>query len=119
MKLLTELKRRNVFRVAAAYLVSSWLIVQVVETIFPAFGFGDTAVRLVVIALAIGLIPTLVFSWAFEITREGLKREVDVEHEESIARFKGKHLDRFIMVALALVEGAARLQAAGARGAGP
>ena len=45
MNLLAELKRRNVFRVAAAYVVSSWLIVQVVETIFPAFGFGDAAIR--------------------------------------------------------------------------
>jgi len=100
-----ELERRNVIRAAMAYVVAAWLIIQVVETIFPAFGFGDTAVRLVVIVLAIGLIPTLVFSWAFEITREGFKREVDVEREESIARFTGKRLDRFIMVALALALG--------------
>lgn len=48
MKLFSELKRRNVIRVATAYVVASWLIVQVVETIFPAFGFGDDAIRLVV-----------------------------------------------------------------------
>ena len=47
MSLFNELKRRNVFRIAAAYVVTGWLIVQVVETIFPAFGFGDMAVRLV------------------------------------------------------------------------
>ncbi|NNK38454.1 MAG: hypothetical protein HKP03_08225, partial [Xanthomonadales bacterium] len=71
MSLFAELKRRNVIRVATAYVVAAWLIIQVVETIFPAFGFGDTAVRLVVILLAIGFLPTLVISWFFEITPQG------------------------------------------------
>ena len=68
MKLFSELKRRNVFRVAAAYTVLAWLIIQVVETIFPAFGFGDGAIRVVVITLSIGFIPALIFSWIFELT---------------------------------------------------
>jgi hypothetical protein len=102
MSLFTELKRRNVFRVAAAYIVAAWLVIQVVETLFPVFGLSDNAVRLVVIVLAIGLIPTLVLSWAFEITPAGLKREVDVVREHSITRFTGKKLDRIIMVMLAL-----------------
>jgi hypothetical protein len=62
MLLYHELKRRNVFRVGAAYIVSAWLLVQVVETIFPLFGFGDTPARIVVIVLAVGFVPTLVFS---------------------------------------------------------
>ena len=102
MSLFTELKRRNVIRVATAYVIAAWIIVQVVETIFPAFGFGDTAIRLLVIVLAIAFIPTLVFSWVFEFTPEGLKREVDVAREESITRFTGKKLDRIIMALLAL-----------------
>jgi hypothetical protein len=61
MSLISELKNRNVFRVAAAYIFSAWLVIQVVETIFPAFGFGDSAIRFVVIVFAIGLIPVLVF----------------------------------------------------------
>ena len=102
MSLFNELKRRNVIRVAMAYVVASWLIIQVVETILPAFGYSDVAIRYIVIVLAIAFIPTLVFSWAFEITPEGLRREVDVVSEHSITRFTGKKLDRIIMVLLAL-----------------
>ena len=102
MKLVSELKRRNVFRVAAAYIVAAWLIIQVVETIFPAFGFGDSAVRIATIILAIGLIPALILSWAYEITAEGLKLEKDVDRSRSIAPHTGKKLDRIIMVVLAV-----------------
>ena len=56
MSFFADLKRRNVFRVAAAYVVVAWLIIQVVETVFPAFGFDDAAVRIVVIVLVIGFI---------------------------------------------------------------
>jgi len=105
MSLLGELKRRNVFRVGAAYVVTSWLVIQVVETIFPAFGFGDVAVRITTIVLAIGLIPTLVFAWAFELTPEGLKKEKDVDRSDSITPQTGKKLDRLIMVVLALALG--------------
>jgi TolB-like protein/Tfp pilus assembly protein PilF len=102
MSLFNELKRRNVIRVAMAYVVAAWLIIQVVETILPAYGMGDAAIRLVVSLLTVAFIPTLVFSWVFEITPEGLKREVDVASENSITRFTGKKLDRIIMVLLAL-----------------
>ena len=105
MSLFDELKRRNVLRVAAAYVVVSWLIIQVVETVFPAFGFGDAAVRLVTIVLTIGLIPTLILSWAFEITPEGLKKEKDVDRSQSITPHTGEKLDRIIMVVMALAIG--------------
>ncbi|MBT8039573.1 MAG: hypothetical protein KJN78_04995, partial [Gammaproteobacteria bacterium] len=105
MTLFSELKRRNVFRVATAYVVAAWLLIQVVETILPAFGYGDFVLRLVVIVLVISFVPTLVCSWVFEITPEGLKREVDVVREESITRFTGKKIDRTIMVLLALALG--------------
>jgi hypothetical protein len=105
MSLFAELRRRNVFRVGAAYLVGAWLVIQVVETIFPAFGFGDAAVRIGVTVLAIGLVPVLVFAWAFEITPEGLKLEKDVDRSRSITAQTGKKLDRLIMVALALALG--------------
>jgi len=68
-----ELKRRNVLRVAAAYIVASWLIIQVVETLFPVFGLADGTIRVVVIVLAIGLVRIVIVSWAFEVTPEGLK----------------------------------------------
>ncbi len=105
MSLFNELKRRNVFRVAAAYVVVAWLVIQVAETIFPLFGFDDTPARIVVIVLAIGFIPSLVFTWAFELTPEGLKKEKDVDRTQSITSHTGKKLDRMIMVVLALALG--------------
>ncbi|MBT8084552.1 MAG: tetratricopeptide repeat protein [Woeseia sp.] len=102
MRLFDELRRRNVFRVAAAYAVLAWLIIQVVETIFPAFGFGAGAVRIVVITLAIGFVPTLIFSWIFELTPDGLKLDKHVSRAESIADRTGKMLDRGILVVLAV-----------------
>jgi len=101
LSFLNELKRRNVLRVGAAYIVSSWLLIQVAETIFPLFGYGDTPARLVVIVLAIAFIPSLIFAWVFEITPEGLKRDADVVREHSIAHVTGKKLDRIILVVLA------------------
>ena len=105
MSLFGELKRRNVFRVGAAYLVTAWLIIQVVETIFPAFGFGDAAVRTVTIVLAIGLVPALVIAWVFELTPEGLKKDRDVDRSQPLAEQAMKKLDRLIMVMLALALG--------------
>ena len=100
MSLYHELKRRNVFRVCAAYIVFAWLIIQVAETIFPLFGFDDGPARLVVIVLAIGFVPVLVFSWAFELTPQGLKRDNEVDPELSITPHTGKKLDRMILVML-------------------
>lgn len=79
MSIFNELKRRKVFRVAAGYFVSAWILIQVVETVFPAFGLDDAAFRMLVLVLAIGLIPTVILSWAFELTRGGLVAERDVE----------------------------------------
>jgi len=101
VSLYDELKRRNVLRVAAAYIVGAWLVVQVVETVLPAFGFGDSALRVVVIALAALLIPVLIFAWAFELTPEGLKREHDVERGKPATRRDTRQFDRMIMVVLA------------------
>ncbi len=105
MSLYRELKRRNVFRVAIAYLAASWLLIEVAETIFPLYGFGDTPARIVVTLLAIGFPLFLVFSWVFEITPEGLKLEKDVKREKSVAPQTGKKLDRVIIVLLALALG--------------
>ena len=102
MSLLSELRRRNVIRVGAAYLVSAWLIVQVAETIFPLFGFGDGPARLVVILLAIGLVPVLVLAWVFESTPQGLKRDSEVDRSSPEAGNGGRRLDHVVMVLLAL-----------------
>ncbi|MGB5336829.1 MAG: tetratricopeptide repeat protein [Woeseiaceae bacterium] len=105
MQIFVELRRRNVFRVAAAYLVSAWLIIQVVETIFPPFGFGDAAIRAVVITLGIGLLPVLIISWIFELTPDGLKLDKDVDRTQSVARHTGRLLDRAIVAVLILALG--------------
>ena len=100
-----ELKRRNVLRVGAAYVVAAWLLIQVAETIFPLFGFGDGPARIVVVVLAVGFIPVLIFAWAFELTPEGLKKDKEVDRSESITPQTGRKLDRMIMVVLALALG--------------
>jgi len=105
MSLFAELKRRNVFRVAAAYVVTAWLVIQVVETILPAFGFGDAAVRYATIAFAIGLVPVLVLTWVFELTPEGLKRESEVDHGRPASLQAAKRLDRVILAVLAVALG--------------
>lgn len=99
---LAELKRRNVFRVALAYAAGSWLLIQIVETLFPVFGLSDQAVRNFVLLLAIGFVPALVFAWLYEITPEGLKLERDVDRSRSLTPQTGKKLDRAIIVVLAL-----------------
>lgn len=106
MSLIAELRRRDVFRVGAAYLVAAWLVIQIAETLFPLFGFGDAPARIVVIVLAIGFIPTLVGAWVFKLTPEGLKRESGAdESTQSNSPEAGKRLDRIIIVALALALG--------------
>lgn len=105
MSLYHELKRRNVFRVGAAYIVAAWLLIQVAETIFPLFEYGDTPARSVVIVLAIGFPLFLLFSWVFELTPEGLKKEKNIDHAVTITRKTGKQLDRIIIVLLALALG--------------
>ena len=100
MSLLAELRRRNVLRIGAAYLVVAWLVIQVVETVLPAFGFGIVAVRIVTIVAAIGLLPALILAWIFELTPEGLKRERDVDRSVPVDRRTLRQLDRMIFLAL-------------------
>lgn len=102
MSFLAELKNRNVLRVAAAYTVVAWLVIQVVETIFPVYGLSDAAIRLVIMLLAVGLIPVVVFAWAFELTSEGFKKEKDIDRSQLTTLRTAKTLDRVIMVVLAL-----------------
>lgn len=102
MSFFAELKNRNVLRVAAAYTVVAWLVIQVVETIFPVYDLSDAAIRLVIMLLAIGLIPVVVFAWAFELTPEGFKKEKDIDRSQPTTVRTAKTLDRVIMVVLAL-----------------
>ncbi len=100
MSLFVELKRRNVFRVGAAYAVLAWLLAQVADLLFPAFGAPDWALRTFFIVLLLGLPVALLFAWAFELTPEGVKREKDVDRSASITRSTGRKLDFAIIGAL-------------------
>ncbi|MCP5476815.1 MAG: hypothetical protein H7A19_18455 [Rhodanobacteraceae bacterium] len=100
MSLLAELKRRNVFRMAGLYLVGAWLIIQIAETLLPIFHTPDWVLQALVVLLAIGFIPALVFSWVFELTPEGLKRDAEVTPAQSIASQTGQRMDRLIFAGL-------------------
>jgi TolB-like protein/Tfp pilus assembly protein PilF len=100
MGLVAELKRRNVFRVGIAYVVASWLLLQVTDVLMQVLDLPDWTGRLVFTLLLIGFIPTLMFSWAYEITPEGLKREKDIDHDAAITGVTAKKLDK---VTIALV----------------
>jgi serine/threonine-protein kinase len=100
-----ELRRRNVVRMAGLYLVGAWLLTQVAGTVLPMFGAPDWLPRSIVILLAIAFIPALIFSWVFEITPAGLKRDEDVPPEKSIAPQTARRMDRMIIVVLLLAIG--------------
>ena len=97
-----ELKRRNVYKVAIAYAIVAWLLIQVATQVFPFFEIPNWAVRLVVLLLIIGFPVALILSWAFEITPEGIKRESEVAPNKSITQRTGRKLVG-ITVALAIV----------------
>jgi TolB-like protein/Tfp pilus assembly protein PilF len=101
----SELKRRNVIRMAGLYLVGAWLVVQVAGTVLPMFGAPEWLPRTIVVLLAIGFVPAVIFSWVFELTPEGLKRDEDVAPEQSIAPRTGRRMDRMIIVVLVLALG--------------
>jgi TolB-like protein/Tfp pilus assembly protein PilF len=101
----SELKRRNVVRMAGLYLIGAWLLVQVAGTVLPMFGAPDWLPRSIVILLAIGFIPALIFSWVFELTPEGLKRDEDVRPEQSIAPQTARRMNRMIIAVLVLALG--------------
>ena len=105
MSLFSELQRRNVIRVAIAYAATSWLLIQVVETLFPVFGLSAALIRVVAISLFIGFPLILIFSWLYELTPEGLRLEKDVDRSDSVVHHTGRKLDRAIIVVLALALG--------------
>src|SRR2546423_12755756 len=100
-----ELKLRNVIRFAGLYLVGAWLLTQVASTVLPMFGAPDWLPRSIVILLVIGFVPALIFSWVFELTPQGLKRDEDVRPEESIAPQTARRMNRLIIGVLVFALG--------------
>jgi TolB-like protein/Tfp pilus assembly protein PilF len=102
---LTELKRRNVYRAAVAYGVVAWFLTQLTTQVFPFFKISDSAVRFVVIALAIGFPIAMLLSWLYELTPEGIVRTEDLDpvQARSVQRATGRILDFIIIGVLLLV----------------
>jgi TolB-like protein len=102
MSLIAELKRRNVFRVGAAYGFVAWLLIEVAHTAFPTLQLPDWTTTLVTVLLIMGFPIALVIAWAFELTPEGIKRETAVDPAESITQQTGRKLDFIIIGVLAV-----------------
>jgi cephalosporin-C deacetylase-like acetyl esterase len=93
VSIVRELKRRNVFRVAVAYLVAAWVLIEVSSLILEIFDAPNAVRRIIVVLLALGLPFAIVFAWAFEVTPEGIKRQSDVDRLASGAPVTAKRLD--------------------------
>lgn len=95
-----ELRRRNIYRVAAAYAVVSWLIIQIAASTFPVLEIPAWCVRLVIVLLVLGFPVALILAWAYELTPEGIKRTVEVAPTKSIRRSTGQRWNALIIAVL-------------------
>src|SRR6184192_611996 len=100
-----ELKRRNVYKVAVAYALVAWLLIQAASILFPTFDAPPWVMKVFVAVLVLGFPITLVFSWAFEITPEGIKREEDVPPNESITHHTGRKIVGITIVVAVIAAG--------------
>jgi TolB-like protein/Flp pilus assembly protein TadD len=101
----SELKRRNVYKVAVAYAVVSWLLIQAASILFPTFDAPPWAMKILVLLIALGLPAALIFSWAFEITSEGIVRESEVEADKSITHHTGRKIIAVTIVLAVIATG--------------
>ena len=97
MSFINELKRRNVFKVGIAYLISCWVIIQVADILLDNIGAPAWVLQTIFVVLGVGFFITLFFAWAFEMTPEGVKREKDVDRSESITNVTGQKLNGAII----------------------
>ncbi|MCJ7590403.1 MAG: hypothetical protein MUO51_03530 [Woeseiaceae bacterium] len=102
MSLIQELKRRNVFRVGVLYLVAAWLLMQFTDVLSSLMPVPEFAGSLVIMLLMLGFFPVLIFSWVYEMTPDGLKREVDIDRSQSVTPDTGKKINTLIIVLLVL-----------------
>ena len=102
MSFFNELKRRNVFKVAIAYTVASWLSLQMVDLVLENINAPDWIMQVFMLGLAVGLPIAIVIAWAFELTPEGIKLEKHVDRSKSINRHTGHQLNRGIIMILSM-----------------
>jgi TolB-like protein/Flp pilus assembly protein TadD len=102
LSLFSELQRRNVFRVSVAYVISAWLLAQVSDLVLDNIAAPDWVMQTIMLVLVLGLAPVVFFSWAYEVTPEGIKRESEIDRSQSITHVTGRKLDRTITFVLVL-----------------
>ena len=102
MSLVTELQRRKVLRVAAAYLVVGWLLTEVLTTILPALGASDWAPRAVILSFAFGFIPAVVLSWIYELTPHGIRKDAGASRDDANETVAIGKLDYLAIVGVVL-----------------
>jgi TolB-like protein len=100
-----ELKRRNVYKVAVAYAVVAWLTIQAASIFLPAFNAPQWAMQIVILILVVGFPIALAFSWAFEITPEGIVRESEVQADESVTHHTGRKIVALTIVLAVIAAG--------------
>lgn len=105
MSIINELQRRNVFKVAAAYVVVGWLTMQAGEVMAPALNLPEWVVSMLAFFLLLGFPLAVLFAWAFELTPDGIRREKDVDRSQSITGTTGQKLNYTIIVLLAAAVG--------------
>src|SRR5437870_9470674 len=105
MNFFSELKRRNVYKVAVAYVVVAWLLIQAASIFFPAFDAPSWAMKIFIIVIIFGFPVALIFSWAFEITPEGIKLESEIEPNKSITRRTGRKIAALTIVLAVIAAG--------------
>jgi TolB-like protein len=101
--LISELKRRNVFKVAVAYGIAGWLIIQISDTVFPRIGLPDWTITFIIALVVIGLPIALIIAWAFELTPEGIQKSKDIVITDSVTNSTGKKLNGLIISVLSLL----------------
>jgi TolB-like protein/cytochrome c-type biogenesis protein CcmH/NrfG len=102
LKLFKELQRRNVIRVAIGYIVSSWLLLQIADLVLDIIGSPGWVLRTIALLFALGFPIVVFFSWAYEVTPEGVRRESEVDRNQSITHVTGRKLDYSILVVLVI-----------------
>jgi TolB-like protein/Flp pilus assembly protein TadD len=100
LRLFKELQRRNVVRVSIGYIVSSWLLIQVADIVLENIGAPGWVMQTIMLVMALGFPVVAFFSWAYEVTPEGIKRESEIDRTQSITHVTAGKLDRAIMIVL-------------------
>ena len=106
----TELKRRNIFRVAGVYAVVGWLIAQIAAMAATSFGAPDWVMKMIIVVITLGFPIAMILAWAFEMTPEGVRRTEVVNPDESIAHKTGRKLEYAILAGLVCIGGLLAIQ---------